>query len=136
MKAIKARPITAGILGLNLSEKINFNLGLNAGMINWKFVDPVTDSLLESTGPRNQRVDFDASELFIGLNSSFLIKISESVNFHMILDFDYDTMSHAVKVPDEKFRDKIYKTMQESLKNRYVKIIWWEHGEDFTGPGI
>jgi len=43
----------------------------------------------------------------------------------MILDFDYDTMSHAVKVPDEKFRDKIYKTMQEnvtSMKNELGKI--------------
>jgi len=33
----------------------------------------------------------------------------------ILLDFDYKTMSRILKVPDEKFRDKIYKTMEENL---------------------
>lgn len=33
----------------------------------------------------------------------------------ILLDFDYETMSKVLKVPDEKFRDKIYKTMEENL---------------------
>src|SRR4030042_1232266 len=33
----------------------------------------------------------------------------------ILLDFDYKTMSKVLKVPDEKFRDKIYKTMEENL---------------------
>jgi lipoate-protein ligase A len=33
----------------------------------------------------------------------------------VILDFDYNIMSHAIKVPDDKFRDKIFKTMQENI---------------------
>ncbi|UCG92960.1 MAG: hypothetical protein JSV97_04440, partial [candidate division WOR-3 bacterium] len=33
----------------------------------------------------------------------------------MLLDFDYLTMSKVLKVPDEKFRDKIYKSMEENL---------------------
>lgn len=33
----------------------------------------------------------------------------------ILLDFDYLTMSKVLKVPDEKFRDKIYKSMQENL---------------------
>jgi lipoate-protein ligase A len=33
----------------------------------------------------------------------------------ILLDFDYQTMSRILKVPDEKFRDKIYKTMEENL---------------------
>jgi lipoate-protein ligase A len=33
----------------------------------------------------------------------------------ILLDFDYETMAHVLKVPDEKFRDKVYKTMQENL---------------------
>jgi len=33
----------------------------------------------------------------------------------ILLDFDYITMSKILKVPDEKFRDKIYKTMDENL---------------------
>ena len=33
----------------------------------------------------------------------------------ILLDFDYKTMSRVLKVPDEKFRDKIYKSMEENL---------------------
>jgi len=33
----------------------------------------------------------------------------------ILLDFDYKMMSRILKVPDEKFRDKVYKTMEENL---------------------
>jgi lipoate-protein ligase A len=33
----------------------------------------------------------------------------------ILLDFDYQVMSKILKVPDEKFRDKVYKTMEENL---------------------
>lgn len=33
----------------------------------------------------------------------------------ILMDFDYETMSKILKVPDEKFRDKIYKSMEENL---------------------
>ncbi len=33
----------------------------------------------------------------------------------ILLDFDFATMSKILKVPDEKFRDKIYKSMEENL---------------------
>jgi lipoate-protein ligase A len=32
-----------------------------------------------------------------------------------LLDFDYQAMSRILKVPDEKFREKVYKTMEENL---------------------
>lgn len=35
----------------------------------------------------------------------------------MLMDFDYKTMSRIIKVPDEKFRDKVYKGMEENLTN-------------------
>ncbi|MGD1994648.1 MAG: lipoate protein ligase C-terminal domain-containing protein [Anaerolineae bacterium] len=34
---------------------------------------------------------------------------------NLIVDFDYDTMAHVLKVPDEKFRDKVYKTLRDNL---------------------
>jgi lipoate-protein ligase A len=34
---------------------------------------------------------------------------------NLILDFDYRMMSRVLKVPDEKFRDKVYKTIRENL---------------------
>jgi lipoate-protein ligase A len=33
----------------------------------------------------------------------------------IILDFDYERMTGAIKVPDEKFKDKIFKTMQDNM---------------------
>ena len=33
----------------------------------------------------------------------------------ILLDFDYRAMSRILRVPDEKFRDKVYKTMEENL---------------------
>jgi lipoate-protein ligase A len=43
--------------------------------------------------------------------------IGESMVFvgGILLDFDYKTMSRILKVPDQKFRDKVYKTMEENL---------------------
>lgn len=34
---------------------------------------------------------------------------------NLILDFDYQTMSKVLKIPDEKFRDKVRKTIEENL---------------------
>jgi lipoate-protein ligase A len=33
----------------------------------------------------------------------------------ILVDFDYQVMSRILKVPDEKFRDKVYRTMEENL---------------------
>ena len=33
----------------------------------------------------------------------------------ILLDFNYKAMSRILKVPDEKFRDKVFKTMEENL---------------------
>lgn len=33
----------------------------------------------------------------------------------IMLDFNYEKMAHAVRIPDEKFRDKIFKTMEENV---------------------
>lgn len=34
---------------------------------------------------------------------------------NLIVDFDYETMARVLRVPDEKFRDKVYKTLHENL---------------------
>lgn len=34
---------------------------------------------------------------------------------NLIVDFDYENMTRVLKVPDEKFRDKIYQTLRENL---------------------
>ena len=44
-------------------------------------------------------------------------EIGDSIAFvgNLILDFDYETMSRVLKIPDEKFRDKVKKTIEENL---------------------
>jgi len=42
----------------------------------------------------------------------------------IILDFDYETMSKVLKVPDEKFRDKVFKNLKD-----YVSSVKKEIGE-------
>ena len=44
-------------------------------------------------------------------------EIGECIVFvgNLILDFDYETMSRVLKIPDEKFRDKVKKTIEENL---------------------
>jgi len=44
-------------------------------------------------------------------------EIGEYVVFvgNLIVDFDYETMARVLKVPDEKFRDKVYRTLRENL---------------------
>ncbi|MFQ5812574.1 MAG: biotin/lipoate A/B protein ligase family protein, partial [Anaerolineae bacterium] len=34
---------------------------------------------------------------------------------NVIMDFDYETMVRVLKVPDEKYRDKVYKSLRENL---------------------
>jgi lipoate-protein ligase A len=51
--------------------------------------------------------DIDDSMVFVG---------------SIMRDFNCDAMSHAIKVPDEKFRDKIYKTMEENVTNMKKEI--------------
>jgi lipoate-protein ligase A len=43
----------------------------------------------------------------------------------ILLDFDYQTMSRILKVPDEKFRDKVHKAMEENLTTmkRELEVI-------------
>lgn len=53
--------------------------------------------------------------------------IADSMAFvgSVILDFDYYKMSHSIKVPDEKFRDKVHKSIEEnvtSIKKELGKV--------------
>jgi lipoate-protein ligase A len=59
---------------------------------------------------------------------------------NLIVDFDYETMAHVLRVPDEKFRDKVYKTLHENLSTVKREIesippreeLWDLLAESFT----
>jgi len=63
----------------------------------------------------------------------------------ILMDFDYRTMSKVLKVPDEKFRDKVFKSMEENLTTMRrelgevpawfdVKSVLIEKFQNFLGP--
>ena len=48
---------------------------------------------------------------------------------NLIADFDYETMSRVLRVPDEKYRDKVFKSMQENLttlKRETGRAFGWD----------
>jgi len=51
------------------------------------------------------------------ISGSGVGEIGPSVVFvgNLIVDFNHDMMAHVLKVPDEKFRDKVYRTLKENL---------------------
>lgn len=52
---------------------------------------------------------------------------------NLIADFDYETMTRVLKVPDEKFRDKVFKSMTENLttiKRETGSIPGWDNMAD------
>lgn len=44
---------------------------------------------------------------------------------NLIVDFNYEMMARVIKVPDEKFRDKVYKTIYENLSTvkREIEVV-------------
>lgn len=40
----------------------------------------------------------------------------------LLMDFDFKTMTQVLRVPDEKFRDKVYKTMQDNMTTMKLEL--------------
>lgn len=60
--------------------------------------------------------------------------IADSMVFvgSLILDFNYDRMVHAIKVPEEKFRNKVFKTMEENVTTMRRELGSIPPREDIT----
>ncbi len=77
------------LFGLGRFMKSYFGFG--GGLINWQMVDPVVDTVLKVTGIRNQRTDFDASELFLGIASSTQFNLPGNFILSTEIGIDYLT---------------------------------------------
>jgi lipoate-protein ligase A len=60
------------------------------------------------------------NDIFVGgrkISGTGVAEIGEYIVLvgNLIVDFDYDMMARVLKVPDEKFRDKVHKTLSENL---------------------
>lgn len=54
---------------------------------------------------------------------------------NLIYDFDYAAMSRVLKIPDEKFRDKVKKTIEENLST-IRRELGPEQAESWTEPAL
>jgi len=55
---------------------------------------------------------------------------------NLIADFDYETMSHVLRVPDEKYRDKVFKSMQENLSTLVRELGYEPTWDEMVNPLI
>lgn len=89
----------------------------NKGELYKKFLMPVIDTYRQFGMPAEYKPvnDIIANGRKISGNGAAEINDMVILVGNFILDFDYDTMSKCLRVPDEKFRDKVFKTLQENL---------------------
>lgn len=82
-----------------------------------KFLGPIIDTYRRLGIPAEYK---PINDVVVGdrkISGSGVGEIGEGVVFvgNLIVDFNYEMMAHVLKVPDEKFRDKVHKTLVENL---------------------
>jgi len=82
-----------------------------------KFLQPVIDVYQKIEIPAEYKPVNDIIAGTRKISGTGAGEIGESVVFvgNLIVDFNYEMMTRVLKVPDEKFRDKVHKTLKENL---------------------
>jgi lipoate-protein ligase A len=90
---------------------------VNKGEFYKEFLQPVVDTYREFGMPAEYKPVNDIIANGRKVSGTGAAEINDMVILvgNFILDFDYETMSKCLKVPDEKFRDKVFKTLFENL---------------------
>lgn len=73
----------------NPDAKLNLQLGLGAGLLNWEVRDPSVDTILNVTGLHDEQVDYDASELIFSSALGINYNWSPKWTFSTDITFDY-----------------------------------------------
>jgi lipoate-protein ligase A len=82
-----------------------------------KFIQPVLETYRRIGIPAEYKAINDVISGSRKISGTGAAEIGDSVVFvgNLIMDFNYSMMSKILKVPDEKFRDKLHKTLEENL---------------------
>jgi lipoate-protein ligase A len=82
-----------------------------------KFLDPVIRVYRHIGIPAEYKPVNDVLAGTRKISGTGVGEIGDCIVFvgNLIKDFDYDMMARVLKVPDEKFRDKVHQTLQENL---------------------
>jgi lipoate---protein ligase len=82
-----------------------------------KFLQPVIDTFRQFGVPAEYKPVNDIITNGRKISGTGAAQIEDSIVLvgNFLQDFNYEMMSKVIRVPDEKFRDKVYKTMSENL---------------------
>ena len=82
-----------------------------------KFLQPPIEAYRALTIPAEYKPVNDIVANNRKVSGTGVAEIEDFIIFvgNLIVDFDYKMMARVLKVPDEKFRDKVYKTIYENL---------------------
>jgi lipoate-protein ligase A len=82
-----------------------------------KFLQPVIDVYRRIGIPAEYKPINDVVTGSRKISGTGVGEIGDCIVFvgNLIVDFDYEAMARVLRVPDEKFRDKVYKTLVENL---------------------
>ncbi|MFO7985278.1 MAG: biotin/lipoate A/B protein ligase family protein [Desulfatiglandaceae bacterium] len=82
-----------------------------------KFLRPIINTYIRIGIPAQYRPVNDVITDTRKISGTGAGEIGECIVFvgNLIVDFDYETMARVLKVPDEKFRDKVHQTLRNNL---------------------
>jgi lipoate-protein ligase A len=104
-----------------------------------RMLQPVADAYADLGVPARYRpVNDVVTETGRKISGTGAAEIGEYVVLvgNLIADFDYETMSRVLRVPDEKYRDKVYRSMRENLttlQRETGRSLGWD---EMAGPLI
>jgi outer membrane protein OmpA-like peptidoglycan-associated protein len=66
-------------------------VGAGIGYHIWKYVDPVGDTVIQTVGERDNRVDFSAAEMYVSGSLGILFRLGEKIDLGVKTSVDYLT---------------------------------------------
>ncbi len=121
----------------NPDAKINVQLGVGAGLLNWEVRDPAADTILNITGLHDDQVDYDASELIFSSALGINYNVSSKWTFSTDVTYDYLSGGGAEFDPVVKIqRNKQQLSIFASLKFLFggYKKTTWKSDETWRQP--
>lgn len=77
---------------LSLAGKLNLAFNLGGGLMVWKIVDPIADTVLDATGSRGEQSELAASEVF--LSGGARLRLDPSHRFSLWLGYNADYLTN------------------------------------------
>lgn len=101
----------------NRDSKLSFYIGTGLGLISWKYMDPVGDTIINVVGVHNETVDYKTSELYFSFLTGTDLTLTPKWAIGIDLSADYLTDAGAEFAPEYKEgRERWQYSLSFSLK--------------------